>query len=101
MNTNDQPDYVRAFFGGAITGSLLKQTNAKFRNGYLTDNERRVEKKVDEYQAAGLYNAAIDIRAMGQVAQDLLDLICGTDHDEPFDWGVVQTCIDDLTKMLR
>ncbi len=80
---------------------MAQLQNAKFRSAGLTENERRVENKVDEYQAAGLYSAAQDIRSIGQVAQDLLDLICGTDYDEPFNWGIVQECIDDLHKVLK
>ena len=81
--------------------AIAQLLNQKFRSAGLTENERRVEAKVDQYQAAGLYDAARDIRAIGQVAQDLLDLICGTDHDEPFNWGIVQECIDDLNKVLK
>ena len=98
--TTNQPDYARAFFGGAMTDSLLQQNNAKFRNGYLTTNELSVERVVDRFQAAKLFAAAEDIRLLGQVAQDLLDLCIVAEPDEPFDWAVIENAITSLRSLL-
>ncbi len=96
------PEYfVPSVYGGLLPAALsVEKSNANFRNGYLTTNEKTIERVVDRFQAAGQVTAAEDIRLLGQVAQDLLDLCIEAEPDEPFDWAVIQNSINALRSLL-
>lgn len=103
MNTNYFPEYfVPSVYGGLLPAALsVQESNAKFRNAYLTTNEQTIERVVDRFQAAGQVAAAKDIRLLGQVAQDLLDLCIEAEPNEPFDWAVIQNAITFLQGVLK
>ncbi len=96
------PEYfVPSVYGGLLPAALsVEKSNANFRNGYLTSNEKTIERVVDRFQAAGQVTAAEDIRLLGQVAQDLIDLCIVAEPDEPFDWAVIQNSINALRSLL-
>jgi len=79
----------------------VEKSNANFRNGYLTANEQTVERVVDRFQAAEQFAAAWDLRLLGQVAQNLLDLCILAEPNEPFDWAVIQNSITHLRSLLK
>ena len=96
------PEYfVPSVYGGLLPAALsVEKSNANFRNGYLTTNELTVERVVDRFQAAGQVAAAEDIRTLGQVAQDLIDLCIVAEPNEPFDWAVIEDAITSLRSLL-
>jgi len=96
------PEYfVPSVYGGLLPAALsVEKSNANFRNGYLTSNEKTIERVVDRFQAAGQVTAADGIRVLGQVAQDLIDLCIEAEPDEPFDWAVIQNSINALRSLL-
>ena len=96
------PEYfVPSVYGGLLPAALsVEKSNANFRNGYLTTNEQTVERVVDRFQAAGQVAAAEDIRTLGQVAQDLIDLCIVAEPNEPFDWAVIEDAITALRGLL-
>ena len=97
------PEYfVPSVYGGLLPAALsVEKSNANFRNGYLTTNEQTVERVVDRFQAAEQFAAAWDIRLLGQVAQNLLDLCILAEPNEPFDWAVIQNSITHLRSLLK
>ena len=107
MNANELPSWMPQYFVPSVYGGLLpaalsvEKSNANFRNGYLTTNEKTVERVVDRFQAAGQVAAAGGIRVLGQVAQDLLDLCIEAEPDEPFAWAVIEDAITALRGLLK